>query len=400
MQEDNSARQHDIILRGGNVFESTTGTFRTSDIAIKGRHIARIAQDIAGTATHVVDCRGKIVSPGLVDMHTHVYDGVFEKSVPVVEAHLRRGVVAVADAGSFGCSNFEGFRRYIVEDSPCRVVGFVNISSVGLSNMEVSEFASPAAVMQDKTIAVGKDYPDIVKGVKVRLSRSQAAETPLEYLRAAIEVGESIGKAVMVHFGETACSIEEVLDELRPGDILTHSFHGKSAGLLDGGRLNEAALAARERGVLFDVGHGTTQLAYRVARIALEQGFYPDTIGSDLSLRNWREPAYDLLTVMSKMIALGMPLSDALVASTIRPAELLGISVDGYGVLAEGGMASITVLEQLTEPDILPDASDDRLPVKRLEPVLVVNRGELVDQVPWRGTNVRHVAPVDDGTCC
>lgn len=400
MQDESSDQKYDIILRGGSVFESTTGTFRTADVAIKGATVARIAHEISGTAEHVVDCTGKIVSPGLVDMHTHVYDGVFEKSVPVVEAHLRRGVVAVADAGSFGCSNFEGFRRYIVEDSPCRVVGFVNISSVGLSNMEVSEFASPAAVMQDKTIAVGKDYPDIVKGVKVRLSRSQAAETPLDYLRAAIEVGERIGKPVMVHFGETSCSVEEILAELRAGDILTHSFHGKAAGLLDDGRLRDGVLAARSRGVLFDVGHGTTQLAYGVARVALEQGFYPDTIGSDLSLRNWREPAYDLLTVVSKILALGMPLSDVLVAATLRPAELLGIDVEGFGVLVEGGMASITVLEQLTDPDILPDASDDRLAVKRLEPVLVVNRGELVDQVPWRGTNVIHTAPSDDGICC
>ncbi|WP_176748992.1 amidohydrolase/deacetylase family metallohydrolase [Rhodococcus erythropolis] len=388
-------------MTGGQVFDPRTGVFRTADVATIGNKVAEISERVDGTAAHVIDCSGKIVTPGLVDMHTHVYDGVFEKAVPAIEAHLRRGVVAVVDAGSFGVSNFDGFRRYIVEDAPCRILGFINISSVGLSNMEVSEFASPAAVMKDKTIAVALKHPEIIKGVKVRLSRSQAGDNPLEYLKAAVEVGAAIGKPIMVHFGETACPLEAVLSELRSGDILTHAFHGKSEGLLQDGAIHPAAHDARSRGVLFDVGHGTTQLAYSVARTALESGFYPDTVGSDLSLRNWREPAYDLPTVMSKLLALGMPLPQVLTAATRRPAEILGIDVDGFGLLEKGGRASITVLDQLVDADILPDASDDRLPVKRLEPVMVVNNGELIETTPWRGLNSAAVPEGDaHGACC
>lgn len=401
MSGENKPERFDILLTGGQVFDPRTGEFRTADVATSGSKVAEISEHISGAAAKVIDCSGKIVTPGLVDMHTHVYDGVFEKAVPAVEAHLRRGVTAVVDAGSFGVSNFDGFRRYIVEESPCRIFGFINISSVGLSSMEVSEFASPAAVMKDKTVATALKHPDIIKGVKVRLSRSQAGDKPLEYLRAALEVGAAIGKPVMVHFGETACPLEAVLSELGPGDILTHAFHGKSEGLLQDGAIHPAAHDARNRGVLFDVGHGTTQLAYAVARTALESGFYPDTVGSDLSLRNWREPAYDLPTVMSKLLALGMPLPKVLSAATIRPAEILGIDVDGVGLLEEGGLASITVFDQLTDPDILPDASDDRLPVKRLEPVVTVNYGEVIETTPWRGLDAASVEDSGDhGACC
>jgi dihydroorotase len=400
MATDTTEPHYDIVLAGGTVFDSRTSRFYVADVAIIGDRIAAIGPSLGGTADRRVDCTGKTVAPGLVDMHTHVYDGVFEKSVPVVDAHLRRGVVAVADAGSFGCSNIEGFRRYVVEPSPCKIVGFINISSVGLSNMEVSEFSSPAAVMKDKAIAAATKYPSIVRGVKVRLSHSQAADKPIEYLRAAVEVGTEIDKPVMVHFGEMACSLDDVLAELRRGDILTHSFHGKTESLADDGILHPSATAARARGVLFDVGHGTTQLAYRVARAAIEAGFHPDTIGSDLSLRNWREPAYDLLTVMSKMLALGTPLDRVITAATRTPATLLGLDVEGYGVLEEGGLAAVTVLELQTEPDVLPDASGDRLSVNRLEPVFTVNRGVVVEQAPWRGAHKVHVVPVDDGTCC
>lgn len=380
------AHEVDLLLTGGSSVDPVSSERTPVNVAVLDGHIAEVsAEPIDASAAEVVDCTGRLVVPGLVDLHSHVHDGVFDVAVPPDDAHLRRGVVMVNDAGSVGLSGFLGFRTHTADRATIGVRCFLNLSSVGLVNIHVSEFAAPSAVLIDEAADLIAANRDMIRGVKVRLSKSETGQKPLQYLAQALELAGRAGVPVMAHIGATTCTLGEILSELRPGDVVTHCFHGKGEGLLREGELVPEAWDARARGVLFDVGHGTTQMSHTVARTALSSGFPPDTISTDLSRRNWMAPAYDLPTVIAKIVALGMPLGPAIQAATTKPATVLGINIDGYGTIRAGGVAAITVLEERKDIDVLPDARDDRLPVHRLEPVAVVHHGELVATVPWRG---------------
>ncbi|MGI8879563.1 MAG: hypothetical protein ACR2KJ_03430 [Jatrophihabitans sp.] len=377
-------RKPDLLLAGGAVIAADGTPAGVRDVAVTAGRITAIAADLPRGAGRVVDCSGALVLAGLIDVHSHVHDGVFDVAVPPDEGHLRRGVVAVNDAGSVGASGFPGFLRHTVATAGPRVVCFLNLSSVGLVNIHVSEYADPHAVDLDKAAGVAADHPDVVRGIKVRLSRSETGEQPLAILDQALQLGERTGLPLMAHVGATACGLDDILDRLRPGDIVTHSFHGKGEGLIQGGRVAASAWRAGERGVLFDVGHGTTQMSYAVARTAIAEGFLPDLIGSDLSRRNWMKPAYDLATIAAKMVALGMTREQVFGRVTVAAAEVLGLADEGYGRLTVGGPACITVLAE-ADTVVLPDAAQDQLQVDRFEPLLTVNHGAVVPPSPWRG---------------
>lgn len=310
------------------------------------------------------------------------------------EAHLARGVVAVNDTGSAGVANFDTNLRSVIEDSRCQVSAFLNISAIGILGLvgpvyEVSELHDPADIRPDDVVAMARDNPHAIRGIKVRLSEHLAGDNPLGYLRTAIDTAERAGLPVMAHVGATACPLEEILDTLRPGDVVTHCFHGRTEAVVSGGAVIPAAWRARERGVLFDVGHGTSQFAYGVARSAVVAGFYPDTISSDLALHNQATPAYDLVTVISKLLELGLPFDEALRATTATPAHVLGLDAEGYGRLEVGGLASVTVLRRRDETDLLPDSNNpavvEHVAVHRLEPVVTVHKGQIVASVAWAG---------------
>ncbi len=375
-----------FILAGGESVDPLTSERSPVNVAIDNGRIAVVSTDpIEAAGAEVIDCTGKLVSPGLVDIHSHVHDGVFDVAVPPDEGHLQRGVVFVNDAGSVGLSGLRGFRMHTFEGARVGISSYLNVSSVGLVNIHVSEFAEPSAVLIEEAAAAIAENRDLVRGVKVRLSESETGDQPLKRLEQAIDVAERAGVRLMAHVGATTCSYGEILEMLRPGDMVTHCFHGKSKGIVEDGAVIPAAWTARERGVLFDLGHGTTQMSYGVARTAIAEGFLPDTVSSDLSRRNWQSPAFDLATVLSKVVALGMPLHQALAAATLRPAELLDIADQGYGSITVGGVAAITVFTERDEADIIPDARDDRLEVRRLEPTLVIHGEHVVEPTTWRG---------------
>lgn len=381
----------DFILSGGRTIDPQTSEYSPVNVAVRDGRIAEVSTTpIDPAGFDVIDCSGRLVLPGLVDIHSHVHDGVFDVAVPSDEGHLQRGVVFVNDAGSVGVSGLRGFRNFTYAPARVGISSYLNVSSVGLVNIHVSEFAEPSAVLIEEAAAAIADNRDVVRGVKVRLSESETGDQPLERLRQAIELADRAGVRLMAHVGATTCSYDEILQMLRPGDLVTHCFHGKSKGIVAEGKVIPAAWAARERGVLFDVGHGTTQMSYSVARTAIAEGFLPDTISSDLSRRNWYGPAFDLATVVSKLVALGMPLGQAWHAATARPAELLDIADQGYGRITVGGIAAITVVEVRTDADIIPDARDDRLHVHRLEPTLVIHGSHVVEPTVWRGSVESH----------
>lgn len=299
-----------------------SGSTATLDIAVADGRIAAVAPHIDGSGLREIACTGRIVTPGLVDVHVHCFEGMLKGiGMSVYDATLRRGVVACNDAGTSGASNFAGFRRFTVDDA----------------------------------VNAARANPSIIRGFKVRLSRNVVTQ-PVRALSLARGIAETAGLPLMVHIGVTEIGLEQILERLAPGDIVTHSFTGLAGGLVHDGSIIPAAWEARERGVLFDIGHGRAQFDHGVARTVIEGGFPPDLLGSDLSVSNQYGPAYDLPTVMAKMVTLGMPLESAVRATTLRAAAVLGLRDEGYGAITVGEPAFVTVMGQLVHTDWLPEA--------------------------------------------
>lgn len=375
---------YERVLKGGTVIDPASGTEAVLDVAVDGDRIAAVGEGLADGAAEVVDCTGRWVLPGLIEGHTHIFQYVSQVGAPSDEAHLRRGVVAASDAGTAGASTFPAFRKLVVEPSPMRILSFLNVSVLGLIDFRFGELMNPDTLVPDDALATAAENPDVVRGFKIRLSEDVVGENWQMLLKKSLDLAEQAGLPLMVHIGETSEPLPAVLDHLRPGDVVAHCYTGKEHGILDGSGVQSAVMEARERGVLFDSAHGKSNLSFEVARPAIADGFYPDVLSSDTSARNWRGPVFDLLTSMSKLVALGMPLNEAVTRATVRPARLLGLESEGYGRLEAGGPAHVTVVEE-TEPVVLPDAAGNSITAPRFEPTLVLHGGTEVEIAPWRG---------------
>lgn len=375
---------YDLILAGGTVLDPASGLNARRDVAIRGDRIAAIDSGLSAPGAAVVDCTGSTVVPGLVEGHSHIFEQVSKVGAPADEAHLRRGVVAVADAGTAGASTFAAFRRVVVEGNAMRVVNFLNVSVLGLIDFRFGELLNPETLVVDDALEVAATNPDVVRGFKIRLSEDVVGPNWMSLLKKSIALADQAGLPLMVHIGETEEPLPVVLEHLRPGDIVAHCYTGKPHGILDDDKVLSQVLAARERGVLFDSAHGRSNLSFDVARQAIACGFLPDILSSDTSARNWRGPVFDLVTSIAKLVALGAPLEECIRRATVAPAELLGLAEEGYGRLEVGGRADVTVLTETSEVE-LPDASGNVISAPRLEPTTVVHRGALVETTPWRG---------------
>jgi dihydroorotase len=381
---DPSQPQYDLVLAGGTVLDPASATDELLDVAVTGDRIAAIGADLDAHARQVVDCTGATVLPGLVEGHTHIFQYVSKVGAPAEEAHLRRGVVAAADAGTAGASTFPAFRKLVVEANDMRIVNFLNVSVLGLIDFRFGELLNPDTLVVDDALEVAANNPDVVRGFKIRLSEDVVGGHWESLLKKSVALAEQAKLPLMVHIGETEEPLPVVLDHLRAGDIVAHCYTGKPNGILDGDTVHPAVTAARERGVLFDSAHGKSNLSFEVARRAIADGFLPDVLSSDTSARNWRGPVFDLLTSVSKLVALGAPFADCIRRATVVPAALLGLDGEGYGRLEVGGRADVTVV-RLTDEVVLPDAAGNSITAPRYEPVHVLRNGKPVDLVPWRG---------------
>jgi dihydroorotase len=380
--------RYDLVLTGGRLLDPASGVDAVTDVAILDGKIAALGAELTGSdaeAGSTLDCTGMLVTPGLIDSHTHVFAHVSKVGAPVEEAHLQRGVVACADAGTAGASTFDAFRRYVAGGARMRVLSYLNVSVLGLIDFRFGELLNPGTLVAEDALETAKRFPEIVRGLKIRLSTDVVGDACLELLDAAIAAGERAELPVMVHIGETAAPLADILDHLRPGDVVAHCYTGKEGGILAGGVVSDAVWAARERGVLFECAHGKSNFSYAVAQPAIAQGFLPDLVCSDTSYRNWNGPVFDLLTTMSKLVALGMELPDVVERATVAPARKLGLWEEGYGRVEVGGPAHLSVAEPLADPQPLPDAANGSLDVARLEARWTVVGGDVVEAVPWRG---------------
>ena len=380
---------HDLVLRNGHVLDATQDLDGILDVAVDGHRIAAVGTDLtADGARQIVDATGLIVTPGLVDLHTHSYWGVPPLGIEPDPHLLHRGVTTAADAGSSGASTFPGFRRYVIDVAATRILAFLNISQIGMAQDRgpaghtVGELEDLRWARVDRAIEVALAHPDVVVGIKVRLSRPIVGPDPaacLEALRRAREAAGAIGKPVMVHIGNTPAPLDELLPMMKSGDLITHAFHGGPQGVLDeNGLVRPSVREAIQRGVGFDVGHGAGGFSFVVARRALDQGMMPLTISSDLHAYNVDGPVYDLVTTASKFLHLGLSLGEVLSRITAAPARALGLAGQ-VGTLAPGAAADVTLL-RLVDGEF--PFKDGRGQVesghRRLEAVSVVRAGRLL----------------------
>ena len=355
-----SSTPYDLLLHGGEVIDPEKGPrFRADVAAVQGK-IAAVGPDLdPASASRVIDVAGQIVTPGLIDMHAHGYWGVTFDGLRADAVAGRTGVTTWVDPGSAGAQTFPGFRRYVIEQTRTRILPFLNLCAIGVIYRGVPEFNDLRWADVGFAVEMIEEHRDLVVGVKVRVGREIVRDNADHPLWLAREVGDRVRLPIMVHIGQPPPTLRQVLAALRPGDIVTHCYTGNASGtsgIILNGKLRPEAVEARERGVRFDVGHGAGSFSFRSARAALEQGFSPDTISSDLHQQSIRGPAYDLPTVMSKLLALGLGLEDVVRMATLAPAQVLG-RTDGIGTLRVGAPADLAVFEvqsgQFTYADVL-----------------------------------------------
>jgi dihydroorotase len=381
--QDRPPKRYDLLLKGGRVIDPSQELSGPRDVAILGHTIARVAADIPqADAGHVLDVGGSIVTPGLIDVHVHVYDGVAPLAIPPDPNCVAKGVTTVIDAGSAGAHTFPGFRRYVIDVCQTRVRALLNISVIGQSTMSTDNphgelldlrYANPSLAV--RTIERNRD---VILGVKVRLSRDIAGENDLKALHLAREAADAVKLPLMAHIGGTHTPLEDILKVLRAGDVITHCFHGRDGGILDErGRVRPAVLAAVDRGVHLDVGHGAGSFAFEVAEKAIEQGLLPGTISSDLHQFNIHGPVFDLATTLSKFLNLGLTLEQIIARVTAHPARTFGFA-EGLGTLREGAEADVAVFS-LREGDFsFVDATGRRrIGHRKLVPVATIKSGRL-----------------------
>jgi dihydroorotase len=367
----------DLAITGGRVLDPGQGIDGAASVRVAGRQIAAVGADVAG-AGQAIDASGLIVTPGLVDLHTHLYGGVSHYGIDPDAYCLSRGVTTAVDAGSSGAQTFPGLRRYIIERSRTRILAFLHVAVQGMITNLLGELEDLRWASVAQAVDRARQHPDVIIGIKVRLGYQMVGDDPAPAMRLAREAADALGLPLMVHVIDMRPPIGWLLPYMGPGDVITHCFHGNEGGILDAdGRLFPEVRRARERGVRFDVGHGAGSFSYRVARSALAQGFPPDTISSDLHAHNIRGPAYDQATTLSKLLHVGMGLPDVIRASTATPAQAVRRQ-DSLGALAPGREADLVAFELRTGHWSLPDAAGATEVVERLlVPRLVVRAGEV-----------------------
>jgi dihydroorotase len=343
-QQAPSGEVWDLLIQGGQVIDPRNSIDRVMDVAIQDGKIARVGENLPVTRTkRIVNAKGLYVTPGIIDIHVHVYAGTGlraytgDLSVYPDGFSYRSGVTTMVDAGTAGWRNFADFRERVIDRANTRVLAFVNILAEGMSPHGEN---NPDDMNAQEAARVAREHADIVVGFKT----AHYAGPAWYSIDRVVEAGRLTNLPVMVDFGFLAGerTLRELLeDKLRPGDIYTHCYAPFRTELLPDGTLNPAMHNGRKRGVLFDVGHGGGSFFWNVAVPATRQGFWPDTISTDLHIGSMNRGMKDLSNVMSKMIALGMPLKDVIAATTWRAAQT--IKRPELGHLSEGATADVTV---------------------------------------------------------
>ena len=337
---------YDLVLKGGHVIDPAEGIDGITDVAFDGGKVAQVGDGLDGRNVRHVD--GLYVTPGLIDLHTHVYWGGTSLGIDAEEFCRTSGVTTAVDTGSAGPGNFPGFRKHVIEPCRTRILAYLHVSFAGIyafsRTVMVGESEEMRMMAPAEAAAVADANRDVVVGIKVRVGRHASGTSGVAPLDMALQVADAVGLPLMAHIDHPPPTYEEVIERLRPGDVLTHAFRPFPNSPIDGkGRVKDAVWRAREKGVIFDIGHGMGSFAYKTARAMLEGGFRPDVISSDVHSLCINGPAYDQVTTLSKFLCLGMSLEEVVAASTVNAAKAL--QRPELGSLAPGSVGDATLLE-------------------------------------------------------
>ncbi len=373
-----------MLIRGGTVVDPSQQLHAIRDLRLADGRVVELGDGLVprpGEA--VIEARDRLVVPGLIDLHVHVFWGASHYGIEPDPHCLATGTTTVVDAGSAGAFTFPAFRRYVIEVARTRILPFLNIGATGMVVPDVGELRHADFIDKAAALRAIEAHRDLIQGIKVRLSRDVAGDNARLALTTALEASEAAGLPIMVHVGETPLPLTAILDELRPGDVLTHCYHGREEGILDGkGQVLAEARRAAARGVHFDVGHGRGSFALAVARRALAQGFRPGTISSDLHVYNLHGPVFDLATTMSKFLHLGLSLDEVVAMTTMAPAQVVR-GAAALGTLKPGAAADVTLLAREEGRFELTDAQGEIVTAsQRLVPAGVVRDGVEVRRGP------------------
>jgi len=369
----------DLVIRGGEVIDPSQRLRGRRDLGIRwGRVVALEPQIAPERAQQSIDATGKLVVPGLVDLHAHVYPLGSALGLPADELVPYTATTTYVSAGDAGANNFSAFKHFIIAQARSRIFAFLHISNMGLAGFPVGETLNLDYADVDLAARTVAENRDVVIGVKVRVSKNVVGSNGLAPLQRAIAAAERAGGGarVMCHIGDAPGELSALLDLLRPGDVLTHTYSGAGNNVVQDGRVLAAAIEARRRGVVIDVGHGGGSFDYTVALPAIEQGLTPDTISSDIHALSGNTPGLPYLPwVMSKFLNLGFSLEDVVAMATINPARVID-RVDKLGTLQPGAPADVAILELIEEPVKFVDTrGNQRTGTRWLKPVQTVRAG-------------------------
>ena len=361
---------HDLILRGARVIDPSQNIDRVADVRFTGGRVAEIGDRLAGgAATEVRDVSGHIVTPGLIDLHTQVYWGGTSIGVDAVALARTSATATFVDAGTAGPGNFAGFRKHVIEPAmPVRILPLLNLSFAGIfafsNSVMVGECEDLRLLDLNECVRVVRENSDLIVGIKVRVGRGASGNSGAAPLDMALEVAEATGLPLMAHLDHPPPSRLDVMGRMRKGDILTHCFRPfPNAPSLPGGGVRPEVIAARERGVIFDIGHGGGSCGFGTSRAMLAAGFKPDVISSDVHSLSINGPAFNLLHTLGKFHALGMTLPEVVTCATLNAAR--AIRRPDIGTLRPGAPGEASIFEVVQRPTEYKDVLGETLTTDR-----------------------------------
>ena len=375
---------YDLLIRGGTVIDPSQDIHGLHDVAVQDGKIARVAPGIsAEEASRVIDVGGKIVTPGLIDLHTHIYDGVNGNGVEADLGGVRAGVTTMVDAGSAGCDTYGGFPKHIIPNNHTEVICFLHICRTGLAT--TPDIFSPTSIDLDKTIQVASENRQFIAGIKARMVSPALEIMGMEMPRLAKRAAKEAGVKLMVHIGDTEKRydpnvIRQLLPILEEGDIVTHLFTANPGGVLDAeGDLVPEVKEARDRGVWLDTAHGRMNFSFDVGQRVLDQGLVPHCISTDLTLPGRLNTVHSMTEMMTRFLAMEFTLDQVITMSTLNPAKAVGVE-DRLGTLEVGHQADISVLDLEDGDWVVHDVVGGSRRIDRaVVPVLTVKKGQVFE---------------------
>jgi len=375
-------KSFDLLIKGGKVIDPSQELEEVCDVAVVDGKIAQLERNIpTGQACQVVNASGKIVTPGLIDIHTHVFPYVGPYGIEPDPYCVSRGVTTALDAGTSGSFTFPAFRKFIISPAATRVRALLHIASIGMvtgstshmGELEDLRYCDPQLAAQ-----AAEENRDLIVGFKIRFSEKYTGPNDLEGLRRARVAADQARLPLMTHIGGSFTPLPQLLALLKKGDVVTHSFNSLPHGIIDpAGNVIPEIHEARRRGVRFDVGHGAGSFSFEVMGKCLHEGFLPDTISTDLYSANIHGPVYDLPTTLSKFLLLGMSLGEIIKRCTVNAAKTFDFGAE-IGTLKPGAEGDVSVLDLVAGDFTFTDSDGKtRRGQQKLSPVVTVRAGKL-----------------------